>query len=517
VWFPCGNGGFEQVAVVRSGAEAPVDRLRVAVEALLDGPSEAEADQGLVAIVPPGSAELLDEVEYVDDGLATISFSSRLTEVNNLSTSSAAGAFLRSIETTALALPEVTGVELQVEGDCNRFFAFLESTCHHLAEPLPEFPCPVIEPPRLPSGAAPTAARPYPGQPLVVWGSGTDAVTGTVSEGEPRMAGVEAQVRGHDAWVRATGDAPLPEPYEITWAEDGCTYSMYVRVDGGEEAALAFARRLGAADELVGAVPVTRQSEADGVLLTVTLSADRIVEGEVLFATTTVENRSALPRHWASNGGDCDWAVSAQVFPVVPLQRGAAWSGDLGRLKRGLLGLWGVPEHLLATPHTFVTSRRLPDLSTGCFPETGAIELAPGTTRTDELAWRPTGPLGMPLPPGTYEVRAHFRRVLESNPNVAVPDTASVVIPIEVVGPSIDYLDPGLAIDVALADAEFRGLLEEVRRERWMRTNMEFEDEVWRITVPIGEQSAWNTLDYTIVAEIDATGGEVLDVRVVDR
>lgn len=253
VWFPCGGPGGPRMDWVARALppEAPVgERLEVAIRALLDGPTPDERSRGLVGVVPEGSSDLLRSVVLQEgDGLAVIDFDERLLSINNLSTSAAGGAFLEAVELTGLDLPEVTALELRAGGSCDALFAFFQGACDHLAEPIePVSDCPIVAPAELPSGRQPTRARRSPGLPMVSWGSGSDTVTempghrdsiGLPTEGTPVL------VRGFPGIVRPSGDQPLPPPMEIRWVEDGCPYAIFIRIDGGEAAAVEYAGRIG--------------------------------------------------------------------------------------------------------------------------------------------------------------------------------------------------------------------------------------------------------------------------------
>ncbi len=139
VYFPCGTGpDREPSSGTRSvGQDTPVtERLEAALRAVLDGPSELEQAQGMMAVVPEGSADLLASVDLASNGLVQVDFAPALRDINNLSASAASGAFLQALRATALQFDEVTALELLADGSCDAFFEHLQSTCQHFAKPI---------------------------------------------------------------------------------------------------------------------------------------------------------------------------------------------------------------------------------------------------------------------------------------------------------------------------------------------------------------------------------------------
>ena len=276
VYFPCGIGlDREPSSGTRSvGRDMPVtERLETALRAVLDGPSELERAQGMLAVVPEGSGELLAGITLESDGLVEADFTQSLSEVDNLSTSARSGAFLRAMRATALQFDEVTALELRIDGSCDAFFEHLQSTCQHFAKPVDQVSdCAIIPPAELPSGAPITEARPYPGEPMVSWGSGHDTVTELPGhrDGGPSVdGGTPVMVRGYAGSVQPSGDLPLPAPMQIGWVEEGCPYLVFTRFPGGEDAAVEYAARFGpvvAEAQPIGAGSLARVNAAAAVL-----------------------------------------------------------------------------------------------------------------------------------------------------------------------------------------------------------------------------------------------------------
>ena len=326
VFFPCGSpdsdlsSGFRPVDASLSIDE----RLEFALQALLGGPTALEAQAGMSGVVPSESGDLLLATSVAPDGLAQVDFAPALLEINNLSTSAAGGAFLRAVQQTGLQFEDVTALELRVDGSCDAFFTLLQSTCQHLAEPVEPFSgCPIIPPAELPSGAPITAARPYPGEPMVRWGSGTDTVTellGHRSGGpEPPADGTPVTIRGLPGYVIAVGDVPGSE-VQIGWGERGCRYVVWIAPLEGVEAAVDYAARFGGevgpAPSAAPPVPVTASVEEDQIRVTITLDRGQSVFGQRVWAEVSVENIGDDVVHWG-HSGTCDSRVVFEDRPSV--------------------------------------------------------------------------------------------------------------------------------------------------------------------------------------------------------
>jgi len=255
--------------------------------------------------------------------------------------------------------------------------------------------------------------------------------------------------------------------------------------------------------------PVRHQVEKDGVRLTVELESDRAQEGVPMLATTTVENLGSEPIYHPTSGG-CEWAVHLGVVPIPQFEFGRSWEGVAEELKDALMGVWneGRPYG-----YYFVDAGRLPTLGNWCAMNLARGEIAPGASQTDVLAWRPIGPFGMPIPSGTYEVTATFVRIPANTfHNRDQSDDVSLTFQIEVEGSAGDYLMPGEAIDVVLADDRFQELLAEAHPERWIVPRFEYADERWLVWLPIGRADAILEFSYAITAEVDARTGALLSV-----
>ena len=447
--------------------------------------------------------------------------------INNLSTTALGGAFMRSLRETALQFPEVTAVEFQMGGICDAFFEFFESTCQHFAEPVGQVAdCPIIPPVELPSGAPITEPRPYPGQPMVSWGSGEDTVTqlpGPRGGGPMRDDGTPVTVRGYPGFVRPSGDLPRPLPMEIAWVEEGCPYSVLVALSGGEDAAVDYAARFGpsmAQPSPPPAEPVTATAEEDGVRLTVTLDRDRTVFGQRVIATSTVENVGSDSVFWG-HSSTCAFPASVQVRADQggrPDYGRDDWPGDEGILKGVTLYelqsdadpiFYFQPEEWLDSEQNFA-----------CTTDLVVSELAAGDSLVQRRGWDTVGYYWMPPQPGSYTVEAGFSYMARgARPSLDADVDAfsvDVTLALEVEGPDVDDVGPGGAFDAIMADDSFRALLADAPRELWRQSDLRFVDGTWELAIYLEPESESEPTE-AIVATVHARSGTVLDATREER
>lgn len=530
VYFPCGSSpDLEPSSGTRSVARdtAVVERLEIALRAVLDGPSPLEQERGMTGIVPMGSGELLSGVELASDGLAQVDFVPALNDLTNLSTSAASGAFLRAVRATALQFDEVTAVELRVGGSCDAFFEHLQAACQHFAKPIEQVSdCVIIPPAELPSGAPVTEPRPYPGQPMVSWGSGDDTVTQLPGhrDGGPAVdGGTPVTVRGYPGSVRATGDMPLPAPMQIGWVEEGCPYFVFVMFPGGEDAAVEYAGRFGPAvgqPSPAPAEPITASVEEEGIRLTITLDRDRVEFGRRVLATATIENIGSGSVFWG-HSGSCVHPVSPQVRPDDPvgLPYGRDdWTGDDGILKRvtvdAQLSEADPVYHLL--PEEWLDFEGM----FGCTADFVISELPAGDRLVQRSGWDALGYYDMPPSPGAYTLDATFnflsRGTRPSTDDAIDEFSVALSLPLLVEVPEIDYITAGEAFDVLLSDEEYRTHLADAPRERWLQSDITFVGGQWEAALYLSVSDPDEPVE-ALVARVDARSGAVLDVRLEVR
>ena len=254
--------------------------------------------------------------------------------------------------------------------------------------------------------------------------------------------------------------------------------------------------------------------EVDGVRMIIELESDRAIDGEPVYLTVSVENVGDRSVYWSQTG--CLWSTHVLVSPAPVFERGRSWDGEAAELKQRLLSVpWG---HDIA-PFNFGPAEHEPRPSTGCFMSgAGRQELAPGASVTDELAWLPEGPFGMPLPTQGYEISATFPIIPATGDDHNDRDPSdNVTLAFEVVveGSDADYLMPGEAADIILADGRLWDLLVDARPGRPGIGELEWVDGLWRMSLSVGQQSGgmFRTTHF-ITAEVDAlTGALVLPTR----
>ena len=250
-YFMCEPPPAEPRAVIREAGSSsePDEELRIAIEALLAGPTGAERERGYSTVFPPNS-ELLAGVEWQEDGLAIIDFDEAVTE-GALNASHNRFVLFRTLEETAFQFDAVTAIEYRLEGSCADFATYFETMCDHTvkSEALTSvFDCPIVPPAELPSGAATTVARVNVPAPFsqVSWGSGTDTVTQRVAP-NPDQGSTQSPdddlvlIRGERAFVELINDPP-ESLIQIAWIEGECAYINWVEGITLDEA-IDFARR----------------------------------------------------------------------------------------------------------------------------------------------------------------------------------------------------------------------------------------------------------------------------------
>lgn len=529
VFFICGT----ELEPVSTSRQVPlgaltVDRLSVALRALLDGPLDSERDAGLASPFPAGSSDLLAGLELTSDGLAIVDFATAISEIPNLATSATSGALLRSLRETALQFDDVTAVELRLDGSCQALFGHLQAECQHLAKPVePISDCPVIEPAVLPSGLPVTAPRAYPGEPMVSWGSGQDTVTqlpGVRPSGGELADGTQVDVRGQPGFVVPAGDLPLPQPFEIVWDEDGCRYVVFVALAGGLEATLDFARRYGTG---VAEPPPTPRAllpstvEAEGIRLTLAIDRDATSYNERVAATVTIENIGADPVFWG-HSSTCVFPASITVYPEErgPLRHGRTdWPDDLGILKSIT-----VDERLSTVDltHQFSPEGWLDfEGNMGCTSDLQISELPVGGVLVQRMEWDAFGYYGLPAEPASHSLEATFHFMSRGAPPTgeervdAFAVRAGLALTVE--GEDVEYLHPGEAFDALLDDAGYRALLADAPRGLWIESDLDFIDERWEAVLYLSASDAEVEPVRALVGTVDARTGEVLGASFAQR
>jgi len=529
VYFPCGaQAGLEPTGVTRPVPSdmRMIERLRTAMRSILDGPSDAEMEAGMVAVVPASSSGLLGDITVIADGLATIDFDPALADIGNLSTSAASNGLLGALRETALQFEEVTALELQLGGSCDAFYEHLQGTCRHLAEPVAEMSdCPIVAPSELPSGAMVTEPRPYPGEPMVSWGSGRDTVTELPGhrDGGPLIDdGWPVTVRGFPGLVVAVGEVPDSQ-VQIGWVENGCPYLIWIAGDN-DLGADGYAERFGpvvAQPSAPPAVSISRTVEDEGIRLTITLDRDRMVFAQRVHATATVENVGADPVFWG-HSGTCAFPASLQVRPDDPVRMPYGrddWPGEEGILKNVTV------DNRLADAdpvYSFLPEGWLDfEGNMGCTSDLVVSELPAGESLVQRLEWDTMAHYEMPPSPGMHTVDAVFsfmsRGAFPAAEEAVDQFAVEVPLPIIVEGPEVVFIGPGEAVDALLADDRYSALLTDAPRDRWVQSSIAFVDGRWEAALYLSEDDTVIDPVEALVGTVDAQTGEVIGVGMEER
>ena len=245
------------------------------------------------------------------------------------------------------------------------------------------------------------------------------------------------------------------------------------------------------------------------IRMTLVLDRSQTSFGERVWAYVTVENIGSDVVHWG-HSSTCDWAAGVQLTTDAPLpDYGAEWPGEAGVLKRITvddLGTW-----LLGfMPEAAVDF----DGMWGCTSDLAPDEILPGERLSDRFAWDTVGMHGMPVPGGRYvaeSVFAYRGRGDDAKEVDGLPMRVRVQVSLDVEGPSRDYVAPGEAMDLLLADATFIQLLAENPRTQWNSATLRWVDESWQLE--IAQEGDYGS----VVGTVDAITGEVRNVGVTPR
>lgn len=131
VFYACSGDPFGATprAVTRPVAFG-ADPIRTALEELLQGPTGDEQARGFVSFFHAGSAGMLKGVTMTDEGRAIVDFADLRPQLNNASTSAGSRQFLQELGRTLFQFPAVKEAEFRLEGSCDAFWEWLQSSCH---------------------------------------------------------------------------------------------------------------------------------------------------------------------------------------------------------------------------------------------------------------------------------------------------------------------------------------------------------------------------------------------------
>jgi hypothetical protein len=331
-------------------------------------------------------------------------------------------------------------------------------------------------------------------------------------------------VRGHPGWVQPSGDLPLPQPFEIVWDEAGCRYVVFVALDGGEEAAVAYAGRYGSA--VAAESPSPRPSlpstvEAEGIRMSMELDRNTTSFGERVTATVTIENIGADTVHWG-HSGTCVYPASIAIYPDERerLRHGRTdWPDDLGILKSVT-----VDERLsnVDLTHAFRPEGWLDfEGNIGCTSDLQISEVPPGEVLVQRLEWDAYGYYGMPATPGSYALEATFGFMSRGMPPTGDEAIDAFIVRVggtlTVEGEDVGYVHPGEAFDALLEDSNYRELLTDAPRGLWVESALDFVNERWEAVLYLSASDTEVEPVRALVGIVDARTGEVLSAGFEQR
>ena len=108
--------------------------VRVALEALLQGPLPEERAAGITSFFGPGTKGLLRDV-FLQGDKVVVDFVDLSATVPNAGSSTGSFHFLMELNGTVFAVPGVEAVEYRMEGSCEAFWNFLQRGCQVVLRP----------------------------------------------------------------------------------------------------------------------------------------------------------------------------------------------------------------------------------------------------------------------------------------------------------------------------------------------------------------------------------------------
>jgi spore germination protein GerM len=106
-----------------------VSRLEAALVGLLAGPTEAEQAAGYTSLFSERTAGALNGVSLGLDGTAVADLGDIRPFMGTASTSAGMQFFLSQLNATVFQFEEVAAVEYRINGSCQAFWEWLQSTC----------------------------------------------------------------------------------------------------------------------------------------------------------------------------------------------------------------------------------------------------------------------------------------------------------------------------------------------------------------------------------------------------
>ncbi len=130
VFFSHGDGAdCSEVKGYPREFPADLDRLVVAFDALVGGPTDPEAADGASSFFSADTSEVIRSVTLGNDGILSVDFEDVRAQLNNASTSCGSEALLAQLTSTAFQFEDVERVRFAINGSCSLFFNWLQREC----------------------------------------------------------------------------------------------------------------------------------------------------------------------------------------------------------------------------------------------------------------------------------------------------------------------------------------------------------------------------------------------------
>lgn len=252
--------------------------------------------------------------------------------------------------------------------------------------------------------------------------------------------------------------------------------------------------------------PVSVSTQRNGVVVTVSASAGRVVSGDRVDLRIDVLNAGFGPVTWRSGGCELLNTVLVEGPPMAQPPAGRDWPSAAGLAKFSA-----------TAGGTAIDGIRAPgvpdDAAFGCRMDLFYDEIDPGQTISAEAVWFARTSDGAPAAPGAYRIAYAFPYVgrMPSDEIGPDPQVEGIALGLDVAvdGTAFAGLPPTLAIDAALADARVAAWFADLPAPQMNGAEIRYVDGQWRFTVKVAG-------DRETVVFMDAASGRIAEVRIAD-
>ncbi len=255
--------------------------------------------------------------------------------------------------------------------------------------------------------------------------------------------------------------------------------------------------------------PASATNQADGVVVTLAISSDRVAAGDRIRLRVSALNAGLGPVTYMAGGCGPIGTISIDGPPVDVAAAGEPPPGTSGADVLAL-ARWSALSQA-GDGIDWIRTPGIPDdAAMGCDASLAYEDIDPGATFADEAVWIARTADGQPAPGGDYTFRLEFPFVGRVAANDVGPDPVvtpiPVLLPLTVEGGPAAAVDAATAIEAAMANP---ALLEwadrSLTRERLTGATISFVDGAWRWQIRYqGGQTE---------VIVDATTGAVIDTR----